>query len=538
MHKTMPFTRKPRVLVVDDDPLSRIFVSRKLKALADIAEANDGEEAMRDLESHSTDLVILDLEMPRLNGMQLIQLMRSKPSLRHIPIMVLTANERPEAMAHSFMAGVTSVLCKPLDWRAFGEHVRHVLELAFRSSHLALHDQLTGLPNRVLFNDRLRHALDVRDGKPITVLAMDLDGFKQVNDTHGHLEGDVLLIEVARRIRSVLSPASTPARLGGDEFVIVGAMDADEAQETARQLIAALQAPYALSTGVAIIGVSIGIARTVAPGLSPEQLMANADRALYAAKTVCKGSFRLHADVVGMPAQPSAETQSCPRFIWHPVVSTASRAVISAKISPQGAAPGHTGAHLQSSDPVARRSLLRAICSDEPLLEASPRARVDLNPNSLASQDFVDTVLYELARFGQAPERIEFSVSETSILTKGVEYSPLLRALAGAGCDIVLSGCRGAASLKDIADLPLAAMELDRQLYSLLFESGPSRSLLGLIAAAKALGLRLEAADVVNEEQALLLAALGVDATSGPYATSLARQAEEAISPIRLATAG
>lgn len=298
--------RRPRVLIVDDDPVSRAFVSRRLKAMAEVTEASDGEEARSDLSARNYDLVVLDLDMPRLNGLQLIQFMRARQGLRHIPIIVLTANECPTAFAHAYMAGVTSVLCKPLNWRAFGEHVRHLLELAFRSSHLALHDQLTGLPNRIFLNERIRHALDHPAQPHLALMAIDLDRFKPVNDKYGHAEGDKLLVEVARRLTAALPQGVTPARTGGDEFIAVGRMTDPEAHEVANALIATLHMPYPLAGGEARIGASIGIAFADEPDMTPEQLAARADRALYRVKAAGKGAYAVYdAHLDGAPHAPA-----------------------------------------------------------------------------------------------------------------------------------------------------------------------------------------------------------------------------------------
>src|SRR5205814_2078537 len=156
------------------------------------------------------------------NGVELIKDMRGHPALKHIPIIVLTANESRGGLENALTAGATSFLLKPLNWSAFGEHIRHVLELAYRAGHMALHDNLTGLPNRVLLHERMEHALSLV--KPDGIVAthiLDLDQFKHVNDTLGHPAGDKLLEMVAARLRTLVRETDTVARIGGDEFAIV-----------------------------------------------------------------------------------------------------------------------------------------------------------------------------------------------------------------------------------------------------------------------------------------------------------------------------
>jgi diguanylate cyclase (GGDEF)-like protein len=163
-----------------------------------------------------------------------------------------------------------------------------LLEASDRSRMLALHDALTGLPNRVLFLERLTHAIDrgARSERVSAVLFADLDGFKAVNDRHGHLVGDELLVQVARRLEAVVRPADTLARISGDEFVVL-CEDLDmaaEADDIASRLVAAMDEPFLLSCGSVSVGVSVGVAESL-PGHAPSvHLLERADRAMYRAK--------------------------------------------------------------------------------------------------------------------------------------------------------------------------------------------------------------------------------------------------------------
>lgn len=172
------------------------------------------------------------------------------------------------------------------------EHVESVME------HLAHHDALTGLPNRLLLHSRLEHSLEQakRNGRQCAVLFLDLDGFKQVNDTLGHKAGDQLLQRAAERMQARLREVDTLSRLGGDEFVVVldGMLAAGEAEHVAQALLDALAAPFSLERGehTVSIGISAGIALFPAHGATVEALINNADAALYEAKKAGKGTWR------------------------------------------------------------------------------------------------------------------------------------------------------------------------------------------------------------------------------------------------------
>ncbi|HVA06804.1 MAG TPA: diguanylate cyclase, partial [Acidimicrobiales bacterium] len=173
--------------------------------------------------------------------------------------------------------------------------VRFGAEDAIR--HQAMHDPLTGLPNRTLFNDRLEHALDrhARDIRYVAVMIVDLDGFKNVNDSLGHLTGDALLVAVANRFEARLRGFDTIARLGGDEFALLfdELDEADQAGRVAQRVLDALVGPLPLPGREVAIGASVGVSLTNTPGAKADRLIADADAAMYRAKREGKGCYRV-----------------------------------------------------------------------------------------------------------------------------------------------------------------------------------------------------------------------------------------------------
>jgi diguanylate cyclase (GGDEF)-like protein len=175
-------------------------------------------------------------------------------------------------------------------------------------AHRATHDLLTGLPNRALFLDRLGHALTraSRAGQTCAVLFLDLDGFKEINDSLGHAAGDRVLAATAERLQACVRAADTLARLGGDEFVILleEVADNEAASQVAERLGEALSRPFPVAQRAVAVSASVGIALSVSPDDRPEDLLRCADVAMYRAKAGGKGNYAFFYQ--GLPAAANA----------------------------------------------------------------------------------------------------------------------------------------------------------------------------------------------------------------------------------------
>ncbi|MDQ3483878.1 MAG: diguanylate cyclase, partial [Actinomycetota bacterium] len=283
---------RARILLVDDRPENLLALEAILAPLGqELVTADSGEAALRALLNHEFAVILLDVQMPGFDGYETAELIKARQKTQHVPIIFLTAVD-PDARAEQrgYGAGAVDYLFKPFDPVVLRAKVNVFIDLhhlkreAEDLAHRALHDPLTGLPNRVLFRDRLELALAHSRRLPssVGVFYIDLDGFKAVNDALGHEQGDVLLVQVAARLRDVLRGADTVTRLGGDEFAILSdSVDPVGAIEIADRVLEVLHPPFELPGGAVTVAASIGVALSDGNDHSAELTRA-ADEAMYA----------------------------------------------------------------------------------------------------------------------------------------------------------------------------------------------------------------------------------------------------------------
>ena len=314
--KAMP----PKILIVDDTAANLVAMRHLLaRSGAQLIEAHNGHQALALCLDHEFALILLDVNMPDMDGFEVATLLGETEKLRDTPIIFVTAAYNDDInRLKGYSSGAVDYIAKPINAVILQSKVRVFLELyAARTElaernqqlireiaerelieaqvrHQASHDMLTGLPNRVLFHDRLQVAIQrtSRHDGHFALACIDIDGFKAVNDTPGHATGDALLQDIAARLLAHLRGNDTVARLGGDEFALIleDIEDPQLALQLCEKLCRALGAPYTLRVdGHAVevrVGASIGIAMYL-PDNRPdadEQLLQSADRAMYQAK--------------------------------------------------------------------------------------------------------------------------------------------------------------------------------------------------------------------------------------------------------------
>jgi two-component system, cell cycle response regulator len=242
------------------------------------------------------DLIVLDLQMPDMDGFQVMDGLKADGSEDYLPVIVLTA--QPAHKVRALKAGARDFISKPFELIDVTTRIHNMLEVRLLYKKLGihnkvleqrtLHDSTTGLPNRDLFDDRLTHAIALakRHTWMLAVMFLDLDRFKCINDTHGHAVGDRVLKEVAKRLSQNARDEDTVCRNGGDEFLylLMNPQSIENVERIAAALLKTVGQPIELGDLQSVITASIGIAVYPASGVSGEQLIRNADIAMYRAK--------------------------------------------------------------------------------------------------------------------------------------------------------------------------------------------------------------------------------------------------------------
>ena len=284
------------VLVVDDSRATRAFVRRALEEAGfRILEAAGGEEALAWVAEQAPDAILLDVDMPGLDGFQTLERLNARPAAARIPVIFLTAHSAAEDAVAGLVLGAQDYIRKPCAPEELVARVRTTMALKARQD--ALHEQLaavtrlsgtdslTGLPNRRRLDEILAAVGQTSGMHSLSVAVIDIDHFKRVNDREGHAIGDAVLRTVALRLLSVVRDSGHLGRWGGEEFLcVLPGTDADAATRLAEAMRAAVciePVPVTESSGLSIT-VSIGVATGV--GVDAQRLVVDADTALYEAK--------------------------------------------------------------------------------------------------------------------------------------------------------------------------------------------------------------------------------------------------------------
>lgn len=293
-----------KVLVADDDVVTRLWLESILQSWGyEVMLASNGDEAWHCLQQKdSPDLILLDWLMPGMDGVEVCRRVKAMPHNRFSYIIMLTSRSSTSDIVEALEAGADDLVGKPFEPEEMKVRLRvgeRILSLQHQLLIKASHDELTGLMNRrVLMDMGQREFGNARRGTTnVSLLLLDVDHFKQVNDTYGHPAGDEVLREVARRLQDTLRVGDIVGRYGGEEFMILlPRCDLHIAKVVAERLRAAIAVPMQLGAHELPVTISIGVAELSVPTLDLGHWISRADQALYRAKGLGRNRVEIASD--------------------------------------------------------------------------------------------------------------------------------------------------------------------------------------------------------------------------------------------------
>lgn len=427
-------------------------------------------------------------------------------------------------------------------WLTTHEDITDRAQTEKRISFLAQHDLLTGLANRALFADKLDDAAkrSQRHGTSFTVLMLDLDKFKHVNDTLGHPAGDQLLVQVAQRLKSSLRETDVLARLGGDEFAIIQEGEKSQREGAialALRIIGLIEQPFDLSDNNTVrVGTSIGVAFAPEHGAEAEGLLQKADVALYAAKTGGRNDLRIFQSQLTEAAdlQKSMESElrqavSRNEFQLHyqPMIDVRTRAICGAEAFVRWHQPAKGVLQPDQFLPLAESIglmlplgewILQQACLDAAAWPSSMKVAVNISLAQFDRGNLFDVVLCALVDSGLPPRRLELEIGDAALLEAGQSSHLLtLRQLKNLGVSIVLDSCIvGYAAATALTGFPFDKIKIDKPVAQGLAHR---RDCAAVVASVRALAQGLEVATaakgIETREQFEALVGAGVDFAQG-----------------------
>ena len=535
-----------QVLVVDDDRSTRTALRNTLQRDGfRVEEAADGAQALLMLKRMQPDVILMDAVMPVMDGFTACARVQELPQARTIPVLMITALEDNTSIERAFAAGASDYIPKPIHFAVLSQRVRRIIEAnqaEKRIRHMAYNDLLTGLPNRALFLDQLGAQIERARvaGESVAVLFLDLDRFKNVNDTLGHDIGDRLLVAAAQRIRRSVRNADCVARLGGDEFTVVLAEihGPNAAVAAAQNICRALAAPFQIDGHDIFVTASVGISLYPHDGTDVSALLKHADAAMYRAKKTSSGfqffepsmehsiseQLRLEGDLRRALDRNELE------LFYQPQARVGDGRVIGAEallrwrhgtrgmVSPAEFIPlaEETGVII----PMGEWVLRTACCQMKAWLEEGlplTRIAVNVSVKQLLQKNFAATVEQALSDSGLAPAALELEITESTLMEHAEDTLQVLQGLRGLGVRLSIDDFgTGYSSLAYLKRFEVDIVKIDRSFVrDVPHDADDAAIATGIIALAHSLRLAVVAEGVETEAQLRFLRERNCDLQQG-----------------------
>ena len=422
-----------------------------------------------------------------------------------------------------------------LGWVATHEDITEQRRAELKIAHMAHHDALTDLANRTLLNQRLAQAF--ASDQPFAVHHIDLDKFKSVNDTLGHHAGDALLRGVSERLRRLVRPSDTIARMGGDEFVVlqIPVGDGSEAGALAQHIIEQMAAPFEIDEQQTIAGASVGIAMAPADGTTPEQLLRNADLALYRAKSDGRGTYRVFEPAMDEEVQSRRALEFDLRkalaggefeLHYQPLVKTESGEISGFEALIRWQHPQRGLIAPNDFIPLAEEIglivpigewVIRQACRTASRWPKHLHVAVNISAVQFRYAGLAEVIVGALASAGLEASRLEIEITESVLLQDKEGTLAILHQLRALGVRIAMDDFgTGYSSLTYLQCFPFDKIKIDRSFVrDIATDAGSLNIVRAITALASGMGMTATAEGVETREQLERIAAEGCTEMQG-----------------------
>ncbi len=550
------------VLVVDDDLPMRVMLRRVMENEGyRVEEAANGEQAINLCTTLQPDIVLMDCLMPVMNGFEACEKLRDFPESSRPQVLMITGLNDEISVQRAMDAGAADFITKPLLLPVLSQRVSNLLEVRRAHEHikhLAYHDALTGLPNRVLFNDRLHLAITnaKRSDHRLALLFLDLDHFKNVNDSLGHAVGDLLLKNVAERICGILREGDTLSRMGGDEFTLLlpqlsaGDEGLYSVQVIAEKIIERLKAPFMLNGHELFIGASIGISIFPDDSDDATSLLKYADSAMYHAKASGRNAFALYSDAMNARVNERLRLESGLRHAlkrdqlvvyYQPQMNIVSQRIEGMEALLRWNHPELGMVSPSKFIPLAEETGLIVDIGDWVLNAACQECRrlhdkgydhmsvaVNLSARQFSTGKLVQQVRQALQASGLPPQSLDLEITESITMHEGSGVLETLKQLKALGVVVSMDDFgTGYSSLSYLKRFPIDILKIDQSFVrDIITDPNDAAIVETILAMAEILKLKVIAEGVETQEQLQFLRQRGCQVAQG-YLISRPVPAEE-----------